>query len=166
MNKESTMLSFNALWNTYKPHTMRSYVHPHGVRLHAGVHSRIAAGHGLRQQSLYPLIPSRPTHLSSQFLIPSVNSFPSYNFTLSCSWADSLAFSVPKSTFWVLMKIQGDGNLAEELMKVWEFSDFFNQVKSDITSFKWLFKLEDDEGIGGKCTCVQLIAINKELSNS
>ena len=38
-------------------------------------------------------------------------------------------------------------------------------MKSDIENFKWLFQIEDDGGIGGKCTCVQLIAINKEWSN-
>ena len=38
-------------------------------------------------------------------------------------------------------------------------------MKSDIKNFKWLFQIEDDGGIGGKCTCVQLIAINKYLSN-
>ena len=40
-----------------------------------------------------------------------------------------------------------------------------SKVKSNIENFKWLFQIEDDGGIGGKCTCVQLIAINKELSN-
>ena len=40
--------------------TMHSNVDPHGVRLRACVHSRTAAGHGLRQQSLCPLIPSCP----------------------------------------------------------------------------------------------------------
>ena len=34
-------------------------------------------------------------------------------------------------------------------------------MKSGIENVKWLFKIEDDEGIGGKCTCVQLIAIKK-----
>jgi hypothetical protein len=38
-------------------------------------------------------------------------------------------------------------------------------VKSDIENFKWLFQIEDDEGNGGKCTCLQPIAMNKELSN-
>ena len=38
-------------------------------------------------------------------------------------------------------------------------------MKSDIENIKYLFQIEDDEGIWGKCTCVQLIAINKELSN-
>ena len=50
-------------------------------------------------------------------------------------------------------------------MKVWAFSDFQNQVKSNIDNFKCLFQKEDDGGTGGKCTCVQLIVINKELSN-
>ena len=53
-------------------------------------------------------------------------------------------------------------NPNEGMMKVWAFSD---QVKSDIENFKWLFQIEDDGKFGGKCTCVQLIAINKELSN-
>ena len=39
-------------------------------------------------------------------------------------------------------------------------------MKSDIEHFKYLFQIEDDGGIGGKCTCVLLIAINKEGSNS
>ena len=38
-------------------------------------------------------------------------------------------------------------------------------MKSDIENFKWVFHIEDVGGIGGKCTCVQLIVINKELSN-
>ena len=33
-------------------------------------------------------------------------------------------------------------------MKIWAFSDFFNQVKSDIENFKRLFQIEDDGGIG------------------
>ena len=42
---------------------------------------------------------------------------------------------------------------------------FRTKCKSDIENFKWLLEIEDDEGIGGKCTCVQLIDINKELFN-
>ena len=38
-------------------------------------------------------------------------------------------------------------------------------MKSDIENFKCLFQIEDG-GIGGKCTCVLLIAMNKDLSNS
>ena len=37
-------------------------------------------------------------------------------------------------------------------------------MKRDIENFKWVFQIEDDVGIG-KSTCVQRIAINKELSN-
>ena len=40
-----------------------------------------------------------------------------------------------------------------------------NQVKSDIEYLKWLFQIEYDGGIWGKYTCVQLIAVYKELSN-
>ena len=39
-------------------------------------------------------------------------------------------------------------------------------MKSDIENFKCLFQIEDDGGIGGKCTCVLLIAMNQDLSNS
>ena len=39
-------------------------------------------------------------------------------------------------------------------------------MKSEIENFKYLFQKEDDGEIGGKCTCVLLIAPNKELSNS
>ena len=39
-------------------------------------------------------------------------------------------------------------------------------MKSDIENLKCLFQIEDDGGIGGKCTCVLLIAMNKEWSNS
>ena len=52
--------------------------------------------------------------------------------------------------------MQGDGSLAVIQM---------NQVKSDIENFKYLFLIEDDGGIEGKRSCIQLIAINKELSN-
>ena len=45
-------------------------------------------------------------------------------------------------------------------MRVCAFSDFYNQVKSDIKNFEWLFQIEDDGKIGGQRTCVQLIAIN------
>ena len=38
-------------------------------------------------------------------------------------------------------------------------------MKSDIENFKWIFRIKGVGGIWGKCTCVQLIAINKELSN-
>ena len=33
--------------------------------------------------------------------------------------SDPITFSVPKSTWWVLVKIQGDGKLAETQMKKW-----------------------------------------------
>ena len=56
-------------------------------------------------------------------------------------------------------------NLNQEIMKVWAFSDFLSKVKSDFENFKWLFQIEDDGGIGGKCTCVPLIVINEKLSN-
>ena len=51
-------------------------------------------------------------------------------------------------------------------MKVWEFSKFYKQVKSDIENFKCSFQIVDDGGIGGKCTCVLLMAMNKDLSNT
>ena len=38
-------------------------------------------------------------------------------------------------------------------------------MKTVIEKVKGLFEVEDDGGIGGKCTCVQLISINKEQSN-
>ena len=38
-------------------------------------------------------------------------------------------------------------------------------MKSDIENLTWLFQIEDGGGIGGKCICVNLIAINKKLSN-
>ena len=47
-------------------------------------------------------------------------------------------------------------------MKVGAFSYFYKQVKSEIEDFKQLFQIEDDGGIGGKYTCVQPFAINKE----
>ena len=50
-------------------------------------------------------------------------------------------------------------------MKVFAFSDFQNKVKSDNEKYKWLFQIEDDEGIAVKYTGIQLIAISKELSN-
>ena len=57
----------------------------------------------------------------------------------------------------MLVKIHGVGNLTETQLK--------NLVKSDIENFKWLFQIEDDGGIGGKCICVERIVINEELSN-
>ena len=33
-------------------------------------------------------------------------------------------------------------------------------MKSENQNFKWLFQIEDDGRIGGKCTCVYLIAMN------
>ena len=39
-------------------------------------------------------------------------------------------------------------------------------MKSDIENLKCLFQIEDDGGIGGKWTYVQLIAKNKELLSS
>ena len=38
-------------------------------------------------------------------------------------------------------------------------------MKSDIENFKLLFQIEEDGRIGGKYNCVQLITINKELTN-
>ena len=60
-------------------------------------------------------------------------------------------------------EIQGDGDSSEEVMIVWTFSDIYNQVKINIKNFKGVFQVEDDGGIGGKCICVQPIAINKEI---
>ena len=60
-------------------------------------------------------------------------------------------------------EIQGDGDSSEEAMIVWTFSDIYNQVKINIKNFKWVFQVEDDGGMWGKCTCVQPIAINKEI---
>ena len=39
-------------------------------------------------------------------------------------------------------------------------------MKSDIENFKCLFQIEEDGGIEGKCTCVLLMAMNKDLSNT
>ena len=42
-------------------------------------------------------------------------------------WSDPIAFSVPKWTWWVLVKLQGDGNLAETQMQKWQkFKHFFD----------------------------------------
>ena len=63
---------------------------------------------------------------------------------------------------------QGDGNLSETQRKRWwKFEHFLacTLSESDIENFKWLFQIEDDEVFGGKFTCLQLITINKELSN-
>ena len=38
-------------------------------------------------------------------------------------------------------------------------------MKSDIKNLKWLCQIKDDDGIGGKCTCVQPIDMNKDLLN-
>ena len=51
-------------------------------------------------------------------------------------WGDPITFSVPKSTWWFLLKIQGDGNLAKTQMnKWWNFEHFLTsrtKWKSDI----------------------------------
>ena len=36
-------------------------------------------------------------------------------------------------------------------------------MKKDIENFIWLFQIEEDEGIGGKCTCEQRIAIKERI---
>ena len=36
-------------------------------------------------------------------------------------------------------------------------------MKSDITNLKWVYQIDDDGGIGEKCTCVKLIALYKTL---
>ena len=38
-------------------------------------------------------------------------------------------------------------------------------MKCNIQHLKLLFQIGDDGGIGGECTCIQLIAITKEWSN-
>ena len=43
-------------------------------------------------------------------------------------------------------------------------TDWAEFIKA-IENFKWLFQIEDDEGIGGKCISLQSITITKELSN-
>ena len=48
-------------------------------------------------------------------------------------------------------------------MKVWVFSYFQKQVKSDIENFKWLFQIEDQGGIEGTCICVQQFALKKRI---
>ena len=37
-------------------------------------------------------------------------------------------------------------------------------MKSDIENFNLVFQIKDDGRNGGKCTCKQLMAINKEVS--
>ena len=54
-------------------------------------------------------------------------------------------------------------NPNEKVMKIWAFSDFYNQVESDIENLNSYFQIEDDGRIGGNRTCVQLIARNKEF---
>ena len=51
----------------------------------------------------------------SQF-IPQLDLYSQLQLSL---WSDPIAFSVPKSTWCVLVKIQGDGNLDETQMKKW-----------------------------------------------
>ena len=61
-----------------------------------------------------------PAQLSSQSLIPSDQfcSLLEFYFQLQLSlWSDPIAFSAPKSIWWLLVKIQEDGNLAETQMK-------------------------------------------------
>ena len=67
------------------------------------------------------------------------------------------------------MKIQGAGTQADTQRRSYECLNIFwvpKQVKSDIENFKRFIQIEDDGGIGGKFTCVLLISINKEWSNS
>ena len=47
-------------------------------------------------------------------LVPQLELYSQLQLSL---WSDPIAFSVPKTTWWVIMKIQGDGNLAETQMK-------------------------------------------------
>ena len=45
-----------------------------------------------------------------------------YNQLQLSLWSDPIAFSIPRSTCWVLVKIEGEKNLAEtEMKKLWKF---------------------------------------------
>ena len=71
----------------------------------------------------------------SQF-IPQLELYSELQLSL-CS--DLIDFSVPKSTWWVLVNIQGDGNLAETQMKKgWKFEQFLNsrtKLKETLKTF-------------------------------
>ena len=49
--------------------------------------------------------------------------------------SDPIAFSVPKSTWWVLVEIQGDGNFDEtQIKKWWKFEHFqTSRTKGKVT---------------------------------
>ena len=105
------------------------------------------------------------SQLSSQLLVRSVNSFPSYNFTLSCSWASGVTSSIlvvlnqhasaREDTGWW----NPSWNPNEEVIQLWAFSHFKDQVKSEIKNSKWLFQME----FGGKCSCGKLFSIQKRI---
>ena len=96
------------------------------------------------------------SQLSSQSLVRSVNSFPSYDFTLSCSWASGVTSSIlvvlnqhdsaREDTGWW----NPSGNPNEEVIQLWAFSHFKDQVKIEIKNSKWLFQMEYDGGIWGE----------------
>ena len=78
--------------------------------------------------------------LSSQSLIPSVPSVPQlelYSQRQLSLWSDPIVFIVPKSTWWVLVKIQGDGKLTETQIKKWKFEHFLLLEQCE----KWHWKL-------------------------
>ena len=52
-------------------------------------------------------------------------------------WSDPIAFSVPISTWWLLLKLQHDGKLAETGMKKWEKFKHFLTSKT-----KWKVSLK------------------------
>ena len=67
----------------------------------------------------------------SQF-VPQLELFSQLQLSL---WSDPITFSVPRSTWWVQVKIQGDGNLAETQMKKWwKFEHFLtSRIKWKVT---------------------------------
>ena len=84
-------------------------------------------------------------------------------------WSDPISFSVPKFTWWLLLEIQGNENLAETQMKKWwKFEHFLNSRTKWKVTWKPLnsyFRSKIMVKFGEKGTCVKRIAINKEWLN-
>ena len=67
-------------------------------------------------------------------LVPQLELYSQLQLSL---WSDPIAFSVPKPTYWVLVKIKGAGSLAETQMKKWWKFEYF---LTSLTRWKVTFK--------------------------
>ena len=117
---------------------------------------------GTLQKRLRNIIPNADTQVRAFRLIsnpfsqlgPQLKLYSQLQLSI---WSDPIAPGVPNSRYWVLVKIQGAGNLTETLMiKGCKFQHYFFLIlePSQKWNFEWVSQIVYDDRIGRQWTCV------------